>query len=500
MTTSPSNQPTPSSTISPTPKVTREPVSLSFSGPLYFVAPGGDDDGPGSRESPWATVNHAAQKLRSGETVIIRGGRYVLSEQIRPRNSGEQGSWITYSGYPGEEVILDAEAISNFAPADRAPYPHDNGAFQIEGVSYVRVQNIGIERSHAAGITVRDSSHIELINNHTNQTFSSGIAVWDTNHDGVGTEDIRVLGNTITHATTWEMLPAGMKREGEPPHEAISIAGAVGFEVAFNHVYDSDKEGIDVKETSRNGKVHHNLVHDVARQGLYVDAWFGEIEDIEFTDNIVYRCRGAGVIVSVENGKQVRNVRIHHNLIFNNLGSGIFFSRWGDGPRSDIRIYNNTIVHNGHGQPAGGERFFWLTGGLYFYSTNLRDIEVRENIFSDNRGFQIGYSELYLAEGLPVEAVMRGKGIAVTRNLVDDRNDVEYPIRAGWPPDDYAMIYAFDGEAVVNGDPMFIDPKNQDFRLKPGSPATGLGMYPDASPADFWWKENFPPSMLVLGN
>ena len=46
----------------------------------------------------------------------------------------------------------------------------------------------------------------------------------------------------------------------EPPHEALSIGGAVDFEVAYNHVYDSDKEGIDIKETSKRGKVHHNLV------------------------------------------------------------------------------------------------------------------------------------------------------------------------------------------------------------------------------------------------
>ena len=39
---------------------------------------------------------------------------------------------------------------------------------------------------------------------------------------------------------------------------------------------DSDKEGIDVKETSARGRVHHNLVHHLRRQGIYVDAWFGK--------------------------------------------------------------------------------------------------------------------------------------------------------------------------------------------------------------------------------
>ena len=81
-----------------------------------------------------------------------------------------------------------------------------------------------------------------------------------------------------------------MPRRGEPPHEALSIGGAVNFEVAYNHVYDSDKEGIDIKETSKRGKVHHNFVHNVDRQGFYVDAWFGEISDIEIFSNVIHDC------------------------------------------------------------------------------------------------------------------------------------------------------------------------------------------------------------------
>ncbi len=34
-----------------------------------------------------------------------------------------------------------------------------------------------------------------------------------------------------------------------------------------------------------------------------------------------------------------------------------------------------------------------------------------------------------------------------------------------------------DGQSII-GDPLFIDPKNSDFRLKPGSPALRLGFKP----------------------
>jgi hypothetical protein len=466
---------------------------------IYYVSPVGNDANAGTIDQPWATINHATEVLRPGDTVLVRGGTYRLTEQVCPKQSGTAQAWITYAGYPGETAILDASAMDSFAPASQPPYPQDNGAFQIEQVSYIRVRNLMVIRSHNAGFTIRDSSNIDLFNNRTDQTFSSGIAAWDTNHDGQGTDHIRILGNTVSKATTWDMIPKGMNKEGEPPHEAISIAGAIDFEVAYNLIYNSDKEGIDVKETSQHGKVHHNLVYDVDRQGLYIDSWFGEIHDIEVYENVVHDCRGAGIIVSVENGKLVEDVRIHHNLIFNNLGAGIFFSRWGDGPRKNIQVYNNTVYHNGYGTPNPPDAYFWMTGGLYLYSTNLQDIDIHDNIFSDNRGYQIAYSGLYLENDLKAEQGINQKNIRIHHNLIDDHNGVKYPIHVGWPPDDYSDAYALDGSDPLHGDPLFINPDNEDFSLKPGSPARDVGVYPIGVQPSFWWQGNFPPSVGANG-
>ena len=54
----------------------------------HFVSVNGNDDGPGTADRPWATINHAAEQAEAGDTVIVRGGRYVLSSQVRVRNSG----------------------------------------------------------------------------------------------------------------------------------------------------------------------------------------------------------------------------------------------------------------------------------------------------------------------------------------------------------------------------------------------------------------------------
>jgi Right handed beta helix region len=460
----------------------------------YFVAVGGNDHGPGTKDQPWATINRAAEQVEAGDTVIVRGGRYMLPAQVRVRRSGRADAWISFIGAPGEKPLLDAQMVQRPLGALL-----NNGAFQIEGVSYIRVGNLTVVNSHDSGFTVRDGSNVDLINNTTNGTFSSGIAVWDTNHEGKTTKNIRVIGNTITKATTWDLAAPDVERLGEAPHEAISIGGAINFEVAYNHVYANDKEGIDIKETSKHGRVHHNLVHNQGRQGIYVDAWFGVISEIEIYSNVVRSCQGAGLVLSVENGESVENVNIHHNLIFNNDGSGLYFSRWGvDNTRRNIQISNNVFYHNGYGRPKGEQSYYWMTGGLYLYSTSIRDISIKNNIFSGNRGFQIGYSELFVRDGRSWLEVAREKDIQISANLINGDNTLGSPIESGGNPADQVNIYAIDGDGAIFGDPLFRDPAHEDFTLGLASPAgrIGAGPYPEDTPPQFWWRHDFPPSLI----
>ena len=467
-------------------------------GAEHFVSVNGSDTGPGTADRPWATINHAAEQAKAGDIVVVHGGHYFLGAQVRPRNSGRPNAWVTFMGYPGEEPILDAQQVPRSSLFQGGL---ENGAFQIEGISYVRVVDLIVINSHGAGFTVRDSSNIELINNATRGTFSSGIAVWDTNYDDKGTEHVKILGNTITKATSWDFAPTDMPRRGEAPQEALSIGGAIDFEVAYNHIYDSEKEGIDIKDTSKRGKVHHNLINNILRQGIYVDAWFGKISDIDIFSNVIHDCRGAGLVLSVENGRSVENINIHNNLIFNNYGSGLYFSRWGvDNPRQNIQISNNVFYHNGYGPPKAGQIYYWLTGGLYLYSTNVHGISIRNNIFSNNRGFQIGYSDLFVKDHQSWQTVAREKKIKIIANLIDGRNAIDYPIKSGGDLNDRVDIYAVNGKRAIFDHPLFKDPANQDFRLRRASPGTVghvvAGANSPRSPSGLWWKRDFPPKLI----
>lgn len=76
----------------------------------YYVATNGSDYGSGTISSPYRTIQFAADRARTGDVVIIRGG--VYREQVRPAFSGQAGLPIVYRPYGTngtyEEVTISA--------------------------------------------------------------------------------------------------------------------------------------------------------------------------------------------------------------------------------------------------------------------------------------------------------------------------------------------------------------------------------------------------------
>ncbi len=79
---------------------------------VYYVATNGSDSNPGTIDQPWKTIQKAADTLVAGATVYIRGGTY--NEQVKPKNSGISGYYITYSAYQDEQVTIDGMILPVF--------------------------------------------------------------------------------------------------------------------------------------------------------------------------------------------------------------------------------------------------------------------------------------------------------------------------------------------------------------------------------------------------
>ena len=353
----------------------------------FFVSLSGNDNQPGTKKQPFASIYKASEMAMPADTVTILKGTYVLTKQFRPLRSGLWNKWILYRAAPNESVIFDGSGLKKVSRKNESiPFSRlTEGLFQIEKVSYIRFENIEVRNSNAAGYIVRgpECKKIELIGCKSTQSHNSGIGLWYC-------DSVLVKKCEITRANDNDdqFYEPGQRKASEAPHEALSVCGAKYFTVVNNHVHHCFKEGIDCKEVSQHGVVYKNVVHDLPRQAYYIDAWFGLLEDVEFYSNTAYNCMwGFGISVEGKDSN-LRNVRFHHNLIYNMTGSGVLFGMWGFNLlRSDIYIYNNTFYHCGSPNVFSGG-----VGSIDILSKNFRDVYIYRNICDKGWDYEMGFT------------------------------------------------------------------------------------------------------------
>lgn len=81
----------------------------------FWVAPGGRDEGPGSREAPFGTLARARDAARpvagkKSVRIFLRGGTHFLAEPfvLRPEDSGSERAPVLYTAAPGEKPVVSA--------------------------------------------------------------------------------------------------------------------------------------------------------------------------------------------------------------------------------------------------------------------------------------------------------------------------------------------------------------------------------------------------------
>src|SRR5271157_4918457 len=117
-------------------------ISGAFGQPnsSFYVSTTGADSNPGTQAAPWRTVQHAADTVRAGGTVNVRGGIYEELVSLKASGNATDG-FITFRSYPGETAVLDAQ---HFAPDGRS------AILTIHNQSYVRIEGFEIRNFRTA--------------------------------------------------------------------------------------------------------------------------------------------------------------------------------------------------------------------------------------------------------------------------------------------------------------------------------------------------------------
>ena len=346
---------------------------------VYYVSNDGSDSNDGSFANPFKTIQKAANTVKSGQTVYIRGGKY--DERVVLKTSGTSKGYITFSNYSGEKVIIDGTGID---------WGYDWGClFNMNSQKYIKVIGLRVINSRWAGIGSQpDSNGCENVivqDCETYNTQSSGIAFFTG-------ANITVDGNSVEKAC--------VKENGS--QEGISLATIKTFTIKNNHVFNltnavprAGGEGIDAKNGCTNGKIYGNTVNDVAKIGIYIDAYSLNQKNIEVYNNKVYNCE-QGITIATEHNGALEAVNIHDNVI-ENCGWGMAIGGWNSGYThymNDITFANNKLSKT-------------QLVGMYLDNPEANNVYINNNTFDG----ESSCTPIYLSRGTLEQVTIEGNSL-----------------------------------------------------------------------------------------
>ncbi|HUW22162.1 MAG TPA: right-handed parallel beta-helix repeat-containing protein [Candidatus Bathyarchaeia archaeon] len=399
-----------------------------------------------SQDKPWLTIQRGVNLTAAGETVCIKSG--VYNEKVTIQKSNPQDQWFTILSYPDQSAVIDGQGIE---------FGDSGGLLWIKDSSYIKIAGFKVINSDNAAILVTDSSYVNLENNLTRESESSGIGFWQSSH-------VVAKNNQIINARNAPYCPTCEDAGGH--EESLSVADTEFFEVADNELfYDGGftgyfgDAGIDVKESSRFGKVYGNYIHDITQDGgIYLDTWDAGLEGRPTLNEVeVYRnlLDSSGIRVGSERGGTAENIKIYNNIVLRSSFLGIGILRQKDGLRKNILIANNTIYEaTGHGG-----------AGIYIIAKNIENINIKNNIVAFGWG---DWTSEGWSSGHAGQITLSGSDIA---DKVTASNNITFG------PDlcsqDYPDCRHLPG---INVDPLFAGRTSNNFHLLENSPAIDAGL------------------------
>jgi hypothetical protein len=332
-------------------------------------------------------------------------------------------------------------------------------------------------------------------------------AVW-----GQGVRDCMLANCTFAHLGNYGLELTGGCRSNRVEHCEFEDLGAGGLklgetairnqsqeqtsdnEIADCNIHDGGKMfpsaiGIWIGQ-SRGNRILHNSIHDFYYTGISIGWTWGygtalasnNLVAFNHVHHIGVKSDGDGPILSDMGGIYTLGMqpgtRISNNL-WHDI-AGLQYGGWGiyfDEGSSSIIAESNLVYRTTH-------------GGFHqhYGATNI----VRNNIFAFGRDHQLQRTrpEPHVSFSFQTNIVYFDQGVLLGGNWSNDQyrmdRNIYFEARPGAKPDDLRFADAdlnqwrargHDGHSVV-ADPLFVAPRQNDFRLRPGSPALTLGFQP----------------------
>lgn len=270
---------------------TRAPLCIEALEPryalsTYYVATTGSNTAAGGENTPWRTLQHAADHVVAGDTVIVRAGNYT---GFYLDTDGTSTQRITFQADAG--VVIDTRNATT------------NDGINLEGADFVTIDGFTVNGIGRAGIRTVLNEHVIIRNNTCDQNGVWGIF---SGHS----YDLLIENNETSRS------------------------------VAEHGIYVSNSGD---RPIIRNNTIWGNHANGIHMNGDESQGGDGIISDALVEGNIIFdNGLGGGSGINCDG---VQDSIFQNNLLYNNHASGISLYRIDGGAGSSNNlIVNNTIV------------------------------------------------------------------------------------------------------------------------------------------------------------
>ncbi|NIO87475.1 MAG: T9SS type A sorting domain-containing protein [Candidatus Aminicenantes bacterium] len=388
------------------------------------------DSNPGTLNSPWLTIQHAAETIVAGDTVFIRTGVYNENVYLENDGNGTDG-YIILSAYPGEIPVIDGAGVSDA----------DNGV--IIDKSYIKLIGFEIRNWNENGIWIENAAHLEISDCKVYDVYY-GIGVADGTHDfefnrvetyhfSLYGFDVSPSGGDDCYNGTFNDCISHSGRDPEQNVDGFALGHGTQHDFTFNRcvtyeVYD----GFDI--SSKNSTLNRCLAYNCWNGGYKL--WQ---DNVKLVNCIGYNSSGS--IVELDWDEQPGTTSLINCTFFN----GETYTIWVENPGDKLRMYNCIL--------AGGDNI-----GLAFEQMGVSNYEGDYNIFHNDNPY-------------------RAVAVAYTDEFsLDQITSGDWTTYSG--QDAHSLVESLDGNLFVNA-------SNFDLHIIENSLAVDHGKSDLAPPIDF---------------
>jgi hypothetical protein len=472
------------------------PLVAQCAGNTYYVSTSGNDSNSGcSTSTAWLTIQHAADTVTAGATVIVEAGTY--HESVLFANSGTSSAPIVFNGQG--VAVVDGASVAccttpSFETGNNFLCCNTQGLFTIgssSGVSYLTIEGFTIQNYKTsnknyvpAGILIAGSgSGINILNNTVKNIQTSagrdgnayGIGVFGTSATPLS---VTVSGNTVTGCLTGES-------------ETTTYNGNVqNFVVSNNTIHDNDNIGIDAigfegvgptgYDRASYGEISGNTVYNISAihnpgegnqydaDGLYCDG----CEYVVFERNTVHNCDLNMEAASENEGHDSSYVTIRNNVFYDANTVGISIGGYANrvGGSDHVVVVNNTLYNN-NTKNGGGE--FQIQ-----YHSGSQSGNIFENniVYAGTQNVWI-YSYVKPTSTYPAPPATLNWNLYYSKAGYVQRTSIDWAGKYDYKT--YADYQSGSGEDAnsPNANPLFdnVNSKLPNFDIRSSSPATNAG-------------------------